>query len=146
MGEKCLFIFLFQCLFILILYAKILCVNWALSWQWEMATLGLIHTRHFDAQYCDIAITIYFDKKTFFSQYFSPVWIENIYFCVLDFEMSLQYFYKKMSFFNFLLQYLFIFLRPNSHKIFLNKILQYCDKNIFWFQSIDFYWTYKVSS
>jgi len=30
-------------------------------------TLGLIHTGHFDAQYCDIAIKRYCDKKIFLS-------------------------------------------------------------------------------
>jgi hypothetical protein len=35
--------------------------------------LGLIHTRHFEEQYCDIVIKRYRDKKTFFIQYFCPV-------------------------------------------------------------------------
>jgi len=31
------------------------------------SNLGLIHTGHFDAQYCDIAIKRYCDKKIFLS-------------------------------------------------------------------------------
>ena len=33
----------------------------------KLSSLGLIHTRHFDAQYCDIAIKRYCDKKIFLS-------------------------------------------------------------------------------
>ena len=57
--------------------------------------LGLIHTRHFDAQYFDISIKRHFSSNIFFL-------------CVLNskyFEMSLQYFEEKNI---FLLQYLFI--------------------------------------
>jgi hypothetical protein len=36
--------------------------------------------------------------------------------------------------------------RPNSHETFLHTILQYCAKKIFWYQSIEFYWTTKLSS
>ncbi len=41
--------------------------------------LGLIPTRHFDAQYCDIAMKRYFSSNIFF-----PVWIENIYLCLFE--------------------------------------------------------------
>ena len=37
-----------------------------------------------------------------------------------------------------------ILLRPYSHETFLYTILRYCDKKIFWFQSIDFYWTLDI--
>ncbi len=45
-----------------------------------------------------------------------------------------------------MVQFVSISLRPYSHQTFLNTILRYCDKKIFWFHSSDFYWTTKVSS
>jgi len=44
----------------------------------------------------------YKDKKTFFIQYFFPVCIENMFFCDNHnyFEMSLQYFEEKISFYH----------------------------------------------
>jgi hypothetical protein len=63
---------------------------------------GLIHTRHFDEQYCDKET-----KRHFSSNIFFPVCIENIFWGDNSkyFEMSLQYFEEKKI---FLFQYLVI--------------------------------------
>ncbi len=63
------------------------------------------------------------------------------------------YLYKRVKIFMFQLSFKILLSffanllsRPYSHETFLHTILRYCNKNIFWFQSIDFYWTTKVSS
>ncbi len=63
----------------------------------------------FCSQYCDIAIKRYCNKKTYFSQYFFPVWIENVYFCIFEYILKCQNnILTKKCLFIFLLQYFLI--------------------------------------
>jgi len=56
--------------------------------------LGLIQTRHFDAQYCDIAIKRYCNKKIkrhFSTNIFFHLWIENIFFFLFETILQCNY-------------------------------------------------------